>query len=85
MQIPATSSNPAVAASNAAPVSPPAAAANAAAGVRAVDGDYKIANAKSSHVKDADGDYKATAASGSATGRSSSAVQTALELLKTGG
>lgn len=50
---------------------------------RAADGDYKVANAQSSQVKDKDGDYKP--ASASAAGQSSGKVQSALSILKVGG
>jgi hypothetical protein len=48
---------------------------------RANDGDYKVANANTSSVKDADGDYKPKTASST----SSSGVQSALANLKVGG
>ena len=48
---------------------------------RANDGDYKVANANTSSVKDADGDYKPKTASSS----SSSGVQFVLTNLKVGG
>lgn len=50
---------------------------------RAADGDYKVANAQSSQVKDKDGDYKPAGAS--APAQSSGKVQSALSLLKVGG
>ncbi len=50
---------------------------------RAADGDYKVANAQSSQVKDKDGDYKPLAASPAA--QSSGKVQSALSILKVGG
>jgi hypothetical protein len=52
---------------------------------RAADGDYKVANAHSSHVKDKDGDYKAVGATASPAAQSSSAVQVLLSSLKVGG
>jgi len=52
---------------------------------RAADGDYKVANAYSSHVKDKDGDYKPAGAATSAAAQSSSAVQALLSSLKVGG
>jgi hypothetical protein len=60
-----------------------AAATRVSPKTRAIDGDYKTPNVMSSHVKDSDGDYKVVAASPAA--QSSSAVQTALSTLKTGG
>jgi hypothetical protein len=52
---------------------------------RAADGDYLHRSSKTSQVKDSDGDYKPLAASSSAAATSSSGVQAALTLLKTGG
>jgi hypothetical protein len=52
---------------------------------RAADGDYKVANPHSSHVKDKDGDYKPAGAATSAAAQSSSAVQVLLNSLKVGG
>ena len=52
---------------------------------RAADGDFKVANAQSSQVKDKDGDYKALAAAGSTPAKSSGAVQASLGGLKIGG
>ena len=56
-----------------------------AATARAADGDRLKPNAQTSQTKDNDGDYKATAAAGSPAASSSSGVQAALTLLKTGG
>ena len=52
---------------------------------RAADGDYKVANALSSKVKDNDGDYKPVTAASSAAAQSSSAVQVLLSSLTIGG
>jgi len=52
---------------------------------RAADGDYLRPTAATSQVKDNDGDYRALAAASSAAAGSSSAVQSALTQLKTGG
>jgi hypothetical protein len=52
---------------------------------RAADGDYKVPNARTSHVKDKDGDYKPITAASSAAAQSSSAVQASLSSLKVGG
>jgi hypothetical protein len=57
----------------------------ALARARAVDGDYKVANAMTSHVKDSDGDYKPLTAVKSPAAQSSSAVQAALSSLVKGG
>jgi uncharacterized membrane protein YkoI len=61
------------------------AAAPQAAPARAVDGDYLKANAQTSQIKDNDGDYKPNTAANSPAASSSSGVQAALSLLKTGG
>ncbi|MGA2792151.1 MAG: hypothetical protein ABSE69_01240 [Roseiarcus sp.] len=55
----------------------------AASSARALDGDFKKPNPLSAQVKDSDGDYKAASSSPAAS--SSSAVQSALTTLKTGG
>jgi len=54
-----------------------------ASSVRALDGDFKKPNPLTAQVKDSDGDYKAASSSPAAS--SSSAVQSALTTLKTGG
>jgi hypothetical protein len=59
--------------------------ASAALAHRAVDGDYKVANAMTSHVKDSDGDYKPLAAAKSPAAQSNSAVQASLSSLVKGG
>jgi hypothetical protein len=74
----------AAAASSAATVSTTASAKTSVTG-RAADGDYLHRSSKTSQVKDSDGDYKPLAASSSAAATSSSGVQAALTLLKTGG
>ncbi len=65
----------------------PAVAASApqAAPARAADGDYVKPNAQTSQLKDNDGDYKPSAAASSPVASSSTGVQAALTLLKTGG
>jgi hypothetical protein len=63
----------------------PVAAAPQAAAPRAPDGDYLQPTAQTSQIKDGDGDYKPTAAASSPAASSSSGVQAALTLLKTGG
>lgn len=80
----------AVSAIPSAPVSTPvpSAAQSAAAALkaRAPDGDYKAANAASSHVKDRDGDYKPLgAATAASAAKSTAAVQAVLSSLKIGG
>ncbi|MGP0011735.1 hypothetical protein [Pseudomonas sp.] len=62
-----------------------AAAAPQAAPARAADGDYVKPNAQTSQLKDNDGDYKPSAAASSPAASSSTGVQAALTLLKTGG
>jgi hypothetical protein len=56
-----------------------------AATPRAADGDRAQASAQTAPTKDNDGDYKPIAAAGSPAASSSSGVQAALTLLKTGG
>lgn len=63
----------------------PSAAVPQAAPARAADGDYLRPTAATSQVKDNDVDYRALAAASSAAAGSSSAVQSALTQLKTGG
>jgi hypothetical protein len=60
-------------------------AAQQAAPARAADGDYLKTNAQTSQTKDNDGDFKSIAAANSPAASSSSGVQAALTLLKTGG
>ena len=64
---------------------PAVVAAPQAAPARSADGDYVKANAQTSQIKDKDGDYRPTAAANAAAASSSSGVQAALTLLKTGG
>jgi hypothetical protein len=64
---------------------PAVAAAPQTAPARAADGDYLKANAQTSQTKDNDGDYRPIAAASSPAASSSSGVQAALTLLKTGG
>ena len=56
-----------------------------AAVTRAADGDRMQASAQTSQTKDNDGDCKPIAAANSPAASSSSGVQAALTLLKTGG
>ena len=56
-----------------------------AAATRAADGDRTQASAQTAQTKDNDGDYKPIAAASSPAAASSSGVQAALTLLKTGG
>jgi hypothetical protein len=62
---------------------PAVAAAPQAAPARAADGDQTQPSAQTAQVKDNDGDYRPAASSPAAS--SSSGVQAALTLLKTGG
>lgn len=64
---------------------PVVAAAAQTAPARAADGDYVKPNAKTAQSQDNDGDYKPTTAASSPAASSSSGVQAALTLLKTGG
>jgi hypothetical protein len=64
---------------------PAAVAVSQAAPARAADGDRLQASAQTSQTKDNDGDYKPIAAASSPAASSSSGVQAALTLLKTGG
>jgi hypothetical protein len=66
-------------------ISSAAASAPQAAAARAADGDRLQAGAQTSQIKDNDGDYKPIAAASSPAASSSSGVQAALTLLKTGG
>ncbi len=87
MSVSSVSSAPSVAVAPARPQSAPAAGATTAPAPvqRAADGDYKVASAQTSQVKDKDGDYKPANAASSAAARSSGAVQTSLSNLKVGG
>ena len=64
---------------------PAVASAPQVAATRAADGDRMQASAQTAPTKDNDGDYKPVAAAGSAAASSSSGVQAAITLLKTGG
>jgi len=63
----------------------PAAIPPQAVSARAADGDYLKPTAASSQARDNDGDYRPLAAASSPAASSSSSVQSALTLLKTGG
>jgi hypothetical protein len=64
---------------------PAAVPAPQAAAPRAADGDRTQPSAQTAQAKDNDGDYKPIAAASSPAASSSSGVQAALTLLKTGG
>ena len=64
---------------------PAVASAPPVAATRAADGDRTKASAQTAQTRDKDGDYKPVAAANSPAASSSSGVQAALTLLKTGG
>jgi hypothetical protein len=64
---------------------PAVVSAQQSSATRAADGDWLKPSVQTSQTKDNDGDYKAIAAASSPAASSSSGVQAALTLLKTGG